>query len=616
MDSVYRAWARSGDRGGSVEPDESLGLVHMQLKSILDVFQSDLNDIVADYKAMGAITVDATVGYLFKASMGAKSFSTAEKDLIGVNVGTVMWMSELYVRVCRFSGCLMVNDSAYKKDFDEVWPDEIDIVESITELGAFKDFDFSNIMNITELLISSSRYILHHELAHIWNGHIDWKIAFENGLLDVDQHGASHIQKAFEADADNRAGWAALRQETLCIFHSDNGGRPDGSTFRYFLNALPSINGQTTFEVKAYRFAIAVYLLMRLQIYQQGEGVPSDSHPTSTSRLIWFFDGLYRVWAVNSNQLPERVEKILRYVFYCGEAAFSCVTKEPKIQLSALINQAMDEKRAAFATWNDISDQVKPFLRGLENARYDLARFDFERPAMTGILGRIFSDEQQSHNYLEALTVDIDYYAARLFHASQSSLPALKPAISANNVGALQGRCERLVAISKDITNSINTDPITLWLEFLEHVRLIQEEVKTLMEGHNQDWLNSKSTIEIADGLVLYFTAASRLPVEDAVKCIAREDIFELSDRGLADTFDVVNCEGTLWDAQPYCLQPFDQVSATFTPLTSVVPVAPNKSVRTVAGAMYAVLPFFVSIAAEVGFAHGSFRSEPPTSEN
>jgi hypothetical protein len=73
VDSIYRDWASANGLGGSVEPDETLGPIHKQLKYILDVFKFDLDDIVADYKAKDAITVDATVGFLGKASMGPRA---------------------------------------------------------------------------------------------------------------------------------------------------------------------------------------------------------------------------------------------------------------------------------------------------------------------------------------------------------------------------------------------------------------------------------------------------------------------------------------------------------------------------------------------------------------
>jgi hypothetical protein len=246
-------------------------------------------------------------------------------------------MNELYVRVCKHSGCLLVNDSANDVDFDHCWPENIDVNDAISGRGALEGFDMNNIFAVTQCVLASSRYILHHELAHIWNGHIECKAAVDSGLLSLNQT-TGPIQHAFEVNADIRACWAALRQETFGIFPSFTGNNDIDMGSRYFANLLPEITGDVTFEVKAYRYAISVYLLLRLQIFQQRDKQPSGSHPSTISRLIWFFEGCYRIWAIGTNQLPQRIALILRYAFICGEEAFCFITGQDQLKVDQYID--------------------------------------------------------------------------------------------------------------------------------------------------------------------------------------------------------------------------------------------------------------------------------------
>lgn len=608
MDSIYRDWASANGLGGSVEPDEALGPVHVQLKYILEVFKSDLDDIVADYKAKDAITVDATVGFLGKASMGAKSSSLSGKDLIGLNVGTVFWMNELYVRVCKHSGCLLVNDSANDVDFDHGWPKNIDVNNAISGRGALEGFDTNNVFAVTQCVLASSRYILHHELAHIWNGHIECRAAFDSGLLSLKQT-TGPIQHAFEVNADIRACWAALRQETFGMFPSFTGNSDIDMGSRYFANLLPEITGDVTFEVKAYRYAISVYLLLRLQIFQQRDKQPSESHPSTISRLIWFFEGCYRIWAIGTNQLPQRIALILRYAFICGEEAFCFVTGQDQLKVDIYIDQALTDRRNAFVTWNTISDSIKPFLRGLNNPDYNLEKFDLDRPITVKILKDIFSQDEIGLNYFQALAIDSRYHAARLFYASKSSLAVLKPAVVDKDLDILQGYCERLTEISKMFLHTVGIDPYELWIEFLLNIRSFYNKSIFLMEDHNKEWIVSKNVIEITDGLVLYFLNASLLSQSDANQCIAREYILNIYENELLEHVDFINIDGVLCDSKPFCLQPFDWEGNVIRPIPNLFPVSPNYNIRTVSGAMYAVIPFFLSIFAEVNLSYRNVRS-------
>jgi len=293
-------------------------------------------------------------------------------DIIGIYLGT-------FFRIQNAAWVLSkaMNDIASLKDLDNISksidkvPYEINLNSEISGNGHVKgtDADYDRVY-VNHMVKVAMEFIFHHELAHIWNGHVDLMVS--QGQLDSidempDSSEFSRLRHMLEIDADQKAVLVTLTN-SLEVNEIDRSFKfPEGIEISDYIGIIFT----------------GIYLSFRLLYHSDREFLPiinSLTHPPSVYRLSWailqmcqFFYKFLGLHPSSTRKAIEEIYPILEHVFSVSHDSKGIYAMHPEFWVESL------RVRGIFSRYYmEVRSMLEPHKRGVQLPgveTYDVADF-------------------------------------------------------------------------------------------------------------------------------------------------------------------------------------------------------------------------------------------------
>jgi|GEM_PF-4700542 len=349
-----------------------------EINKMFEKIFTDFNQVVKkindEYKYYKGVNL--TIGFDESVSFSAWTCTDEDNDLIILSYQPILWMRHLFATIYnngRGPGSFVMprpngtppREAAFKM------PETVDMFAELRagKRPAVRDADDANYAS--HLFQIAVHAVLHHEFAHIWDGHTGFILEKDNTVLRDASSAEEEYDSsdyAFEMDADCRAlrGLLNWHFATLNV-PLDNApiSTPNGKlSDREFAGLMLTVLAATDLFV-------AIYLSMRMimikngfsgdKVFQKGR-----SHPPIYFRIRIQISELHNYLRVYSRFLADFVTYAVHQAIGEAEKAFNAATGEPEIDIfSDEISQdysAMFVKAAA--AWDNLKVQLMPHIRG------------------------------------------------------------------------------------------------------------------------------------------------------------------------------------------------------------------------------------------------------------
>ena len=327
------------------------------LHSIQESVEQEVREVILPQFDPASIKgINVQFGFLYKDRPQAHVKTIGQTDCIGIELGFYSVMFDLMGRIFADSGCNIFPDGAVAlASTIQNWsisnrPAVVDSHDSFV----FSDSATQN--HLEYLLLHSHRFLFHHEMAHVWNGHL--ALLESNQLEEVArkiENSTDLLRHCFELDADARAVHQTMNLITPCIYN-DN---------RRFYASFGLDN--SPIERSIYQGVFVIYLTMRLLAFLSKTKDPGQTHPSALHRLTWAVELLFTNLTHKSNQYPPKISQIIFSAVKICERGFCRITGELSIdifQSDNLIssNEARDE---ILNSWEKLLPHLQDYKRGI-----------------------------------------------------------------------------------------------------------------------------------------------------------------------------------------------------------------------------------------------------------
>ena len=352
----FNAWAKNF--GGGLDVTKAHPVVADRLNRIVSEIDIDVSLILQDFANRSIRGLDLKFGFLNGDKFQCKSGILQDTDFVAVNIGYYCTVREMIGRMLEKRGCHLLSEKSLYQKCPSSWYEPRAIDHLLTEHDRFMSNN-NEIVALDNLVLHSCRFAFHHEMAHLWNGHLNFKATLAGGVENLAPMGIpiNQIYQAFELDADARATSATIRVLAAGIM---------GSSYnRYFFSV--SLSGLCC-EYKLYFSAFLIYTSMRMMVYEDiGKFSQSaSSHPPSKHRMVWVTEMIMQNYSLFTNQSDFKMKQILFNAVQQAESAFCEVTDQEPLDVfdNDLISEAAGYRRELLMTWDLMLPVLQKYKRG------------------------------------------------------------------------------------------------------------------------------------------------------------------------------------------------------------------------------------------------------------
>lgn len=363
---IFRRYSVRYDKntgGGSFEPepsddpDDIRSILHREMNE----FRSFVDGLNSLFK-IHSRGLDLECGYLIDNRIDAKATIFEEKDIIAVYLGLCIFMRNLFYRFAEdgiIDGILYTGTIPFKSNKNSI-QHNIDLESELSKPSpaCLSRPDIRIICR--KLLASSIQWILHHELAHLWNGHVDLIQEWKGSAASFDESESASSSDmrliAMELDADSRATHATMMTHCRLIGGSRN-PKIDESFFvkRYW-----------SFDVLLYYIAIQSSILSILAIKTMDPlSIFGTTHPAPRLRRWWHHNGTISAFRNESSDRRREIERVVGLGNHaCLFGIASALGGDIRSAMRSLqpVKSDLSEFKAA---WNTIHPELNRLKRGL-----------------------------------------------------------------------------------------------------------------------------------------------------------------------------------------------------------------------------------------------------------
>lgn len=325
--------------GGRFNPVNNNDPVQRVMSRCIEHFRGEIEIILNQFEGKPIIGVDK-LEYFFSKSgqFNAACAKGNDRDFIIINRGSIDILLDLFRRVLASDKLSM----------------------DIRELpGDDKGLDYSGIHTDEDLTVHAVRFLFHHELAHIWNGHLNRKYYSDESLDDRPNSRQSDkdILDDFclELDADQRATHWLITTATMPVYSV---GR------RAF---IPKYIGHLPTKFMLYRTIIAIYMALRYCIYLEILKWSTHSeHPDSRYRLAWAMQSIMVEIGLGSNFGAAQLFGMMFDAASRCETAFSEAMNCEYINIfeQNFWSESAIQKNLVLTKWQSLKEELEPHKRG------------------------------------------------------------------------------------------------------------------------------------------------------------------------------------------------------------------------------------------------------------
>lgn len=354
----FRAIANK--HGGSFEPDPSVSAVHEWLHKLRIDHLNSVDQLNAEFRSRGCRGLNLQLGYVVSPIANAFAWKINDADIIGLHLGAAFRIQNaawaLYqAGVLEF--CMVNQITKENSKFFDV-PYDLNLAKEMSGDFLVKRSENPVAINCINVWINTAiEFALHHETAHIWNGHVD--LVQHIGQIEMNDEiqlssGVDKLRHMLEIDADARA------MHVLMLNHfTDNWDIGGG------LKLPPNIPAKIWIQF----VFVGVYLSFRILYLSDKKFLPiinSATHPPSAYRLSWAIlhmaSFLHRVGGIEPHETLSHIREIysiLEYVILMTHGSESIDIMDADFWTHSM------KVRSEFSSYFvDVIDMLSPHMRG------------------------------------------------------------------------------------------------------------------------------------------------------------------------------------------------------------------------------------------------------------
>jgi hypothetical protein len=313
---AFRNWSQS--LGGYYDLDNSRTAARIAAKIGSTYFDVDVEMIESQFKDSSITGVKLAYGFVASEKVFAKTMSDKNFDYIAISIGSITSLIDVFSRVVRDSDILF----SLKSDISEVstvdYP--VDKLAGLSDLGPISGLSLASTQRIIHCVGLCVRFMLHHELAHLWFGHLPSTVGYD----DPDE--LSTIKKSLEFDADYRACCGFLLGYIPAF--SEKRFDESGTEYRkhhFFSYSRLSVFSEynETIEISIHTMVVSIYIMMRYHSSIFNLDAEGKFHPSWANRISWFIVNCGLILGRSSNQIPQTILRIIKSATVLAEKAFT-----------------------------------------------------------------------------------------------------------------------------------------------------------------------------------------------------------------------------------------------------------------------------------------------------
>lgn len=342
---------QSDPMGKSFSVNQHGNIIHQICDRSIKIFQREVKFIIDQFEDEKILGVNLQCLIREDISFNARCMTVNDIDLVGINAGTIVVIHEIMGRIICEDSFFCLGDEleiGERDKFlfkDNLYRDGIDL---------YDDFPFEDNYKkiLTTLIDRGIQFLLHHELAHIWNGHLGLKAKFESKGSTIIKELGQNASFMLELDADRRAvHWLKTVSTTPILF-------PDRTVFYH---------SQKKFEI--FLTVSSIYICLRCNQFLNGsaERDNNSSHPHPEDRILWAMETIFIDLVYRSNFSNEDAGFIVKEAVYRSERCFSKVfsCEEFNIFSENTLSRNTNNGILIRSKWKELKSMLEPHKRGM-----------------------------------------------------------------------------------------------------------------------------------------------------------------------------------------------------------------------------------------------------------
>ena len=478
----YGGWYRPSKDGSPA--DRFLGFIQESIQREVK------EDILPQFDNAEIEGINVQFGFLCSENPQAHVSCVDKTDCVGITVGFYHVLRDLVARIFSHDHCYLVGNKINYEPADETWSLNTtfpEMVENHARVGGRPD----DLVMLETMAYQGCRFIFHHEMCHVWNGHIRLSRAKLEEVSNDTGISVRDFQHVLELDADARAVHQTMNLIAKYIAIDRN---------KYYFSFDESgidVERNVSFGV------FLVYLSMRLLIYISGKDTFGPTHPNPVHRMIWVIEELLRSVTYKTNISNPKLNYFIFNAVTLCETHFCRITGDNHLDIfdKSRLNEATTERASILTAWDALLPHLKEQKRGM-NLPQVVKLGDGEPTSQLNELDIIKANPIAMD---KLLGTSVAHYIFRmtLFVAN---IDVSKLSISAHELIAFQSEVTNLNYLADPAVWSIShAQTVGNWKNLLITARRIFAVLRGIAnDGRNDDWYAAVFTAIFTDKILYY----------------------------------------------------------------------------------------------------------------
>ena len=470
---------------------------HTRIEKIEAAIRADVLEIHGEFGPYAVKGLDLEFHFLEKTSIGAKACTSNGKDFAGITLGTFFLVRDVIGRILEKDGCHLVPNGEIFQSVATLWTNEIDLSSQMSNDSRFVSNNPDNIELLDNVVLHACRFLFHHEMCHIWNGHAEWLddgLTLANVAIDMHPNPIS-IDHVLELDADAKAASATLNGLTKFHYFGEE----------KFFHSI-GLNGNT-FEKNAYLAISSIYIMMRILLYIERRSAKlTGTHPSAQHRLIWVMENVFWHYYAQSNQFELKIIELFLSAIHSIEHAFCEVTGDDLFDIFEQQNnrEATLERLGLLKIWSVIYNELDQRKRGKKVTE---VRGEIEFENLSSRFDILIDSNFIKPKDSNFLSITYDYYRGRLFQQIGRYQFAI---VNEEQISQMKVLADRIFQIYSKTTWNLNfNDDLTAWDQVLDEWSNFNELVSKIADNpSNLAWDTIVKAIIFSDPILRYVDEA------------------------------------------------------------------------------------------------------------
>lgn len=484
--------------GGVFTPYDFHFPINRIARDTIKFFEFDVGIILSQFKDYDIKGVNLNYFFSKRNTFNARCTTSGGIDFIVVHYACIPIFYTIIGRMLSFDKLALISEQPPE------FVGSIFAENSIVSEKLFGNFKPEEIPNFSEaesrpqwiiegITIQALRFFFHHELAHLWNGHLDRLRRSQGAQEFTENYSINDSQKLYqnlslEIDADARAVYWLTGIVGTSI-SSDSGKK---FYYRYV--------GNLPVKCEIYKVILAIYVLIRIKC-----SFMNNSGDYMRHRIVWAMGYAFRHISRNTNLDYDLCRRMLKDIMIRGEKAFCAAQKCEDIGIfkSDFLKNSSEEYLRIMSQWNDLVLDLEKYKRGMTLPKFtgpnDYSKSSYVMLAdLLSVSDPLSLDDLMAHtapSWMQELSNDIDW-------VFKGRGKVISDKISEIGISMYL----EMLDLTKIILNSRNFDEVIKpWKDFVELFSscfdLILDSFNLMGEKHIGDDLKC---ISIVDNILSY----------------------------------------------------------------------------------------------------------------